>query len=125
MENTELITKDYIENILKDYDIIIPNNQLVPQNSVKEQYYCKHSAEDWEVCKQVVIEKYPEYTEAFEWMENSRTINICNMLITRKNIYDSYCQWLFDILFEVEKRINIQDKDDYQKRVMGFLSRDY
>ena len=37
--------KDYIENILKDYDIIIPNNQLVPQNSVKEQYYCKHSAE--------------------------------------------------------------------------------
>ncbi len=70
-ENTELITKDYIENILKDYDIIIPNNQLVPQNSVKEQYYCKHSAEDWEVCKQVVIEKYPEYTEAFEWMENS------------------------------------------------------
>lgn len=122
LENTELITKDYIENILKDYDIIIPNNQLVPQNSVKEQYYCKHSAEDWEVCKQVVIEKYPEYTEAFEWMENSRTINICNMLITRKNIYDSYCQWLFDILFEVEKRINIQDKDDYQNRVMGFLS---
>lgn len=122
LENTELITKDYIENILKDYDIIIPNNQLVPQNSVKEQYYCKHSAEDWEVCKQVVREKYPEYTEAFEWMENSRTINICNMLITRKNIYDSYCQWLFDILFEVEKRINIQDKDDYQKRVMGFLS---
>ena len=42
LENTELITKDYIENILKDYDIIIPNNQLVPQNSVKEQYYCKH-----------------------------------------------------------------------------------
>ena len=44
------------------------------------------------------------------------------MMIARKSVYDSYCEWLFDVLFEVEKRIDIDGKDDYQKRVMGFLS---
>lgn len=122
LEKERFLTKEYIENTLKNYDIIIPQNELVPQDSVKEQYCYKHCSEDWNVCKNVIKEKYPEYIQAFECMENSRIINICNMLITRKEIYDMYCEWLFDILFEVEKRINIEDKDDYQKRVMGFLS---
>jgi len=45
-----------------------------------------------------------------------------NMVITSKTLYDEYCSWLFDILFEVEKRTNIENYDDYQKRVFGFLS---
>ena len=44
------------------------------------------------------------------------------MIITRKNIFDDYCKWLFDVLFEVEKRVDISDRDDYQKRIFGFLS---
>lgn len=122
LEKERLLTKEYIEDILNDYDIIIPQNELVSQNSVKEQYCNNHCSEDWSICKQVVKEKYPEYIQAFECMENSRIINICNMFVTRKEIYDRYCEWLFDILFEIEKRIDIDSKDDYQKRVMGFLS---
>lgn len=31
-------------------------------------------------------------------------------------------QWLFDILFTLEKRIDLSEYDDYNKRVFGFLS---
>ena len=34
---------------------------------------------------------------------------------------ETYSAWLFDILFEVERRIEIQD-DPVQGRVMGYLS---
>ena len=122
IKKERLITKEYIEKTLKKYDIIVPQSDLVIQDSVKEQYYDKHCGQDWEVCRSVIREKYPEYMNAFEHMESSRLINKCNMIITSKEIFDQYCEWLFDILFEVEKRIDIDGKDDYQKRVMGFLS---
>ena len=43
------------------------------------------------------------------------------MLICKKDRFDNYCKWLFDILFELEKRIEISS-DSYQARVFGFLS---
>ena len=32
-----------------------------------------------------------------------------------------YCEWLFKILFEVEKRTDISSYDSYQQRLYGFL----
>ena len=43
------------------------------------------------------------------------------MMIVRKEIFDDYCEWLFSIFFEVEKRIQISN-NVYQARVFGFLS---
>lgn len=123
LEKERFLTKTYIEDTLKKYDIIVPECTMVVEGkSLKEQYCVKHCKEDWEICRQVISERCPEYLNAFDIMQESRLINICNMLIAKKEIYDEYCEWLFDILFEVEKRINMDNKDDYQKRVIGFLS---
>ncbi len=45
-----------------------------------------------------------------------------NMLIAGKDILDKYCNWLFDILFEVESRVDTSKLDVYQNRYAGFLS---
>jgi hypothetical protein len=39
-----------------------------------------------------------------------------------KPLFDAYCAWLFDILFELEKRLDISTYSDYDKRVFGFVS---
>ena len=44
------------------------------------------------------------------------------MCIMSKQLFDEYCEWLFDILFEVENRTDITKYDDYNKRLYGFLS---
>ena len=44
------------------------------------------------------------------------------MFIARKEIFDSYYNWLFDILFELENRTNLDDYDEYNKRLYGFMS---
>lgn len=122
VNNGRMLTKEYIERTLENYDIIIPANGAVNCDTVKEHYADRHVGSDLEVCRQVILEKYPDYSEAFEYMQNSKLMNFCNMLVARKEVYDEYCGWLFDILFEVQKHIDISDRDDYQKRVFGFLS---
>lgn len=37
-------------------------------------------------------------------------------------MFDEYCEWLFNILFEVENRTDISNYDSYNKRLYGFLS---
>ena len=44
------------------------------------------------------------------------------MFISSKKIFDDYYNWLFDILFELESKIDISNYDDYNKRIFGFLS---
>lgn len=121
--NEKLLEKDYIEQVIEEYPIIVPNSSCVKEETVYAQYEKIHnSGKDLDVCRKVIAEKYPEYLAAFDFAMKTILVSVGNMWITRKDIYDRYCKWLFDILFEVEKRIDINGYDAYQRRVMGFLS---
>ena len=45
-----------------------------------------------------------------------------NMFAMKKEIFNEYCEWLFTILFELEKRIDISNYDAFQARVFGRIS---
>ena len=51
----------------------------------------------------------------------SKKISLCNMVITSKEILSEYCEFLFNILFRLEKQLDISNYDDYQVRIYGFL----
>ena len=78
--------------------------------------------EDLDITLKILEEKYPAFHEAAQEYMHSELAHECNMFIMKKDLYFQYCQWLFDILFEVEKRIDISSYDSYQRRVFGFLS---
>ena len=44
------------------------------------------------------------------------------MFISKKEIFNDYYKWLFDILLELENRVDITNYSDYDKRIYGFLS---
>lgn len=122
VKDEHILEKDYIEKTLQSYDLIIPDSRCSEQGSMMEHYAAKHDVEDLLLCGQIIREKYPEYFQAFQTALHANLISIGNMWITRKPVFDRYCKWLFDILFEAEKRIDFSKYDDYQGRVMGFLS---
>ena len=45
-----------------------------------------------------------------------------NMFIMKKDKFDAYCAWLFDILFELENRLDISTYNKNDSRVFGFVS---
>lgn len=117
-----ILEKKDIEKILKEYDIILPETERIIKYTVKGAYKKFHHIEDFDKCGEIIMEKYPEYIEAFNKVANGKKLYLYNMFISNKKIFDDYYKWLFDILFELEKRVDIKDYSDYDKRIFGFLS---
>lgn len=122
VRDEDYLKKDYIEEILGDYDIIVPNSSFTKYSTVWEHYEKEHCGKDMQTCRDVIAEKYPDDLEGFDLCMNCNLFSLGNMVITRKAIFDEYCQWLFDILFEVERRTDISEYDAFQARIYGYLS---
>ena len=119
-------TEKKIVSFLQQNDVLLANPAFcsIDNNfaSIEEDYKKNHLPEDWDICMSVVKKKFPEYEESIEtFLQKGNKFYIGNMFIAKKKWFDNFCNWLFFILFEVEKRIKISD-DPYQKRVIGFLS---
>lgn len=112
--------KDYL-SILKDYDIIT-SKRLKLNYSYYDGYASDYNIFDLETTGNVIKELYPGYYETFERLVRGRNTYFGNMMVTSKELYDEYAQWLFSIFDEVEKRIDPSGYDDYHRRVFGFIS---
>ena len=89
---------------------------------MRSQYEHAHNKNDLAITEQIVAKLYPEYSEAFSKVMGRTKLHIFNMFVMKKEKFDEYCQWLFTILFELEKRIDISNYNQYESRVFGFIS---
>ena len=107
--------------IFDRYDIILPNTRNYPYN-MSTQYAVYHIVDDWNILKNVIRELSPEYMPAFEQtMERRNYSSNYNMFITKWKYFNEYSEWLFKILFEVEKRCKISAYP-VQARIFGYMS---
>jgi len=120
------LSKSFLEHIFCNYDIILPMRRVISKYKTNyEQYKYKHIISDLDKVLSIIKEKYPQmYDIAVDTMKNTRETYLYNMLVTKKEIFDDYAKWLFEILFSLEKDIQpeVENRNDYQKRVYGFLS---
>lgn len=120
------LNKSFLEHLLHNYDIILPMRRVISKyNSNYEQYLHKHVISDMDKVLEIIKEKYLQmYDVATYTMNLTKETYLYNMIITKKEIFDEYAKWLFEILFTLEKDIqkDVETRDDYQKRVYGFLS---
>lgn len=110
-----------IEKILQNNDIIVSPKWLTIE-TVYDIYKNKHYSSDLDEIENIIKEKHSDYLASYKKIMNGHYGYQCNMFICKKETIDKYCEWLFSILFELEKRIDITNRDNYQKRVYGFLS---
>lgn len=121
----DFLKQDYqfpdLEALLKKYDIILPVARHWRVSNT-QQYGDYHIAKDWEMLRQIIKERSPQYMPAFEkTMDHSNKSVGYNMFITHWKYFDAYSEWLFNILFEVERRVPAID-DPIQSRIYGYMS---
>jgi len=118
-----------ISGLLKEFDVLLPpcwptfppgepGHIMTPY-----EFHCiEHRASDMDetlrVIKELTPEMWPYAEQALLKDTNECFGNVC---IMRKDLFDSYSEWLFKVLFELERRIEIP-KEREHARVFGFLS---
>lgn len=106
---------------------ILPVPWSVKQAGFKSlrEHYIKsdfHYEKDLENTRDVILEKYPDFIDTFDRVMAGDSGYFTNIFILRRDLYDAYCEWLFDILFEVERRTDLTNYSIAAKRVFGYLA---
>ena len=116
------LSMNKIKKILKDYDIIVPKKFKFDVTTYEFYDQCAGKKKDLDITRDVIIEKYPDYVDFFDEYCNLKEGHYLNMMICKKRLFDDYCKWLFDILFEVEKRVDLSDYSVQEARIFGYIS---
>ena len=121
-DRRDVLTLDQVRNILSTVDVLVPTPRNYWIETNYQQYVHAHHAIDLEETRRIIEEKYPDYLAAYDSSMKKTTGHRFNMFIMKKELVDAYCTWLFDILFELEKRLDISEYSQNDKRVFGFVS---
>lgn len=122
MQGNHLLSEVKIRQLLTDSDIILPPHEYLRESAWDE--FCLHSGHehDLELLRQAVETVDAAYLPAFERIMDGNRLHLFNMLIARREVFDAYCEWLFAVLFELEKHVDMTDYTPYEQRLYGFLS---
>lgn len=118
-----------IQELVEQYDVITTTRKdlrKMPQHfqSVDDQYKktTRLHYKDLKTVLEIIEEKYPEYAAAAKKHCEGYVTSFCNMYILRKDIFQDYCQWMFDVLEEFERRTDFTHYSQEALRTPGHLS---
>jgi lipopolysaccharide biosynthesis glycosyltransferase len=128
------LTDHIIEEFIEGYDCIVPHmvdvglfrlpisrlhqlNNRTQFPEIKYQYL-----ENFDIAMEVVKEIYPDYTPEVDEFVNSSKAYWYNMYIMKKELFNTYNEWVFPILFEIEQRVDHSRYSIDEMRFIGFLA---
>ncbi len=116
------LTEDAIRRLLTDSDVILPPREVLRESAWEE--FCLHSGHvrDLSLLREAVETIDPAYLPSFDRVMTGNRLHLYNMIIARREIFDAYCDWLFAVLFELEKHVDMTGYTPYEQRLYGFLS---
>ena len=120
--NGRTLEQNQIEPYLGKIKVFTPKKRRYWIESLKTHYDHTHYPEHLNITKEVLVNKYPEYESAYDKAVNRTWGYMFNMMIMERSFIDDYCTWLFDILFDVFKRVDTTNYPAFTKRYVGRMS---
>lgn len=116
-----ILQAEEIEELLSHYDAVLPQARTL-KYTVEKHFSRYHQLSDLMLLQDIIAEKHPEYADSFLNMLHQKKLYANNMFILKRNNFEQLAEWLFDILFEFERRVDLSTYTNYQERLFGFLS---
>ena len=122
-EKFELILdREQAEKILETSDIILSKKRKYYIENLYDHYKHTMHIEPLDKTRKILEEQCPEYLEEFDKLHKRTSAHMFNMFIMKREKLEKYCEWMFKILFELEKRIDPKQYDSFHARYLGRIS---
>lgn len=117
----DIYSYEELVGMLDRSDIITSYDEIYKENAKNQILRSSCTPENFELLRNTVIRMYPDYQKDFDRFFSQNKAMQFNMMFCRGKLFDEYCEWLFSILFEVEKHVDLSSSNAYQKRIYGFF----
>ena len=117
-----IATEQEILAALDKVDCLLPKPRNYFIETTYSHYAHAHHVVDLDVTRTILVERHPDFVPAFDMVMKSTIGHRFNMLVMRQPLFNNYCTWLFDVLFELERRLDISSYSPYDARVFGFVA---
>ena len=120
---TSILNAKETQKLCEQNDVIVPNKRKYYIETNYSHYIHAHKKEGLDLMIETVKQDYPDYAAACDLVMHKKTwAHMFNMFVMKREFADKYCEWLFDVLFKVEDKLDIADYSASEARVFGYLS---
>lgn len=114
----KILSAEEVTQLLTTADVILPRPRYYAE-SLYRHYAQTTYPEPLRITGEIIREKYPTYAAEFEQLKHRRRAHMLNMFVMKKDLLDEYCRWLFDILGELQRRIDVKQYNAFHARLFG------
>ena len=123
------ITEENLNKLMNKYDIISPFFVHTKKKSFINQIgeeFCTLGGERIKyavlLALEIIKERDPSnFPKIYSVLHGHQTGSFCNMFIMKKELFFEYCEWLFPVLFELDKRLGRSYKEK-EERCLGWMA---
>ncbi len=128
VEKYGLNNQELIRAQIENYDAMVVHPVDFSKTDLKHNYDAMekfpsyHKIKDVDIVLSIIKEKYPNmYPTAERYMFGIKYNRLYNCFVMKSEIFDKFCSWFFDIIFELDRRIDMSDYTESQFRTPGTI----
>ena len=130
-----ILSEEEILKILGEYDIIVYAERMSDRTQLELMILSTGQPDLVRFSEQIVrkhlIKNQPDYLDAYDEVINGFVMFLCGIHVTRRNILNAYCEWLFSFMIDATEELaakvtiggkNLEDVPHIYSRMMSFFA---
>ena len=130
-----ILSESEIIKILSEYDIIVHAERVCDRTQLEMMIYSTGQPDlvrfSEEIVRKHLTKNQPDYLDAYDAVINGFVFFLYGIHITRRNIFNEYCKWLFSFMIDATKELSrvvitdgktLGEMEHVYSRMMSFFS---
>jgi len=114
-----LLSRDDAREILEKNDIVLIPHHHSQRRTTYQWFVGAQKEPDMEKWLMCIDRACPEFMPVFSEYLNSNLVYICNMFVTRRDVLDGWCSWIFPMLSLYDR---VTGLGMHNRRIDGYLA---